>query len=29
LGVSVDGYLGLDKDKRGGPKRGRRKTDRK
>ena len=28
LGVSVDGYLGLEKDKRGGPKRGRRKTDR-
>lgn len=28
LGVSVDGYYGLDKDKRGGPKRGRRKTDR-
>ena len=29
LGVSVDGYYGLEKvDKRGGPKRGRRKTDR-
>lgn len=27
MGVSVDGYNGLDK--RGGPKRGRRKTDRK
>lgn len=30
LGVSVDSYYGLEKvDKRGGPKRGRRKTDRK
>lgn len=29
LGVSVDSYYGLEKvDKRGGPKRGRRKTDR-